>query len=100
MPIQRGYGITRNGIEQGQMPRFGALFVEETRVFDSDAGFAGKHAEQLEVTFIEGPLVVREHRHGANGMVVGHQGNAAKAAAGANGFDPQSLYLADVILPD
>ena len=98
--IQRGDSVARDGVEQGQVPRLGALLVKETRVFDSDAGFAGQHAEQLEVTFVEGALVFREHRHGADGMVVSHQGNAAEAAAGANGFDPQFFYLVDVILPD
>ena len=98
--IQRGDGVARDGVEQGQVPRLGALLVKEARVFDSDAGFAGQHAEQLEVTFVEGALVVGEHRHGADGTVVSHQGNSAETAAVADGFDSEFLYLGDVILPD
>src|SRR5690349_18516986 len=71
------------------MARFGAFFVEETRIFDGDAGFAGQHAKQLEMAFIKSALVVGENGHGADGVVVSHEGNAAETAAFADGFDTE-----------
>src|SRR5690348_12548701 len=95
--IQRGDGVARNGIEQRQVARFGALFVEETSVFDGDAGFAGEHAEQLEMALIKSALVVGENGHGADGVVISHKGNAAKTASLANGFDAELSDFIDII---
>src|SRR5690349_16204525 len=95
--IQRGDGVARNGVDQGQVTRFGALVVEEPGVFDGDASFAGQHAKQFEVPFIKSSFVIRENSHGANGVVVGNEGNAAETAALSDRLDAELFNFIDVV---
>ncbi len=96
--IQSGDGVARNNIEQREVARLGALFLEESRVFDGDTGFAGQHAQQFQVAFVKGALVIGENRHGPDGAVVGHQRNAAETPARANGIDAKFLGFFHVIV--
>src|SRR5260370_5221494 len=74
--------------------------MEQARVFDGDAGFTGEHAEQLEMTLIKCALVIGKYGHGANGMVVGHQGDAAKTASSAKRLYTKLLDLGDIVFAD
>src|SRR5437667_2972207 len=98
--IERGDGVARDVIEEGQVARLGALIVKEARVFDGDACLAGENAEQLEVAFVEETLLIGEHSHGADGGVISDQWNAAEAAAFTNGLNAELARLGDVIVAD
>ena len=69
-------------------------------IFDGDTRFACQHAKQFEMAFVKKALAIGKNRHGADGVVVGHQGNAAEAALGADGFDPQFFCLRDIVFAD
>jgi len=47
--VQRGNGVAGNSVEQGQVARFGAFFVKETRVFDGDAGLVCEGGRKVDL---------------------------------------------------
>ena len=77
--IQRRNRISRNRVQQRQMPRLRPLFVEEPRVLNRDARLARQHPHQLQMPFVERVIVIRENSHRADCVVVRHQRHDADA---------------------
>ena len=98
--IQGRNRVARNVVQQREMARFRAFLVEKPRVLDGNAGFAGQDAQQLEMSFIEGAVGVREDGHRANRVVVSHQRNSAEAASRPRRLYPKLLHFFGVMLPN
>src|SRR5580692_6385782 len=80
------------------MPRFGALFVEEARIFNGDARFASEDAHQFEVSLIKGAFVFGKNGHHADGVVIRDERNAAVAAVLENGLHAEFFDFRGVVL--
>src|SRR5580704_16198670 len=80
------------------MACFGAFFVEETRVFNRDAGFTREDAHQLEMPLVEHALVFGKNCYDTDGLVVSDKRYAAIATSLLNWFDAQLFDRGDVIL--
>ena len=98
--IQRGDGVTRNGVEQRKVPGLGALVIEQPGVFDCDTGFAGQDAQKFQVAFVKNALVVGIYGHRTDGVVVGDERHAAEASRCAQRLDAELLRLAHIIVAD
>ena len=98
--VQRRDGVARDVVQQRKLPRLGLLFAEQPRVFQRDPGLAGEHAHELEVAFIEEPLLQAVHRHDADGAATLHQRHAAKAAHLPERIRAQLARLLGKILSD
>src|SRR5262249_680454 len=98
--VERSDGVAGDIVEQREMPSFGAFLVEQSGVFNGDTGLAGKDAEKFEMSFVEGTLVLREDRHGTDGMVVSHERHTHKAATAQEGLDAELADLVGIVLTD
>ena len=98
--VQRRDGVARDVVQQRKLPRLGLLFAEQPRVFQRDPGLAGEHAHELEVAFIEEPLLQAVDRHDADGAATLHQRHAAKAAHLPERIRAQLARLLGKILSD
>src|SRR5262249_36930602 len=98
--VKRGDSVAGDEIQQAEVARLGALFVEEPGVLDGDTGFAGENTEQFEMAFVEGFFLVGKDAQGGDRAVVGNQGDAAERARGANRFNAELADLSWVIFAD
>src|SRR5258708_305192 len=87
--IERGDGVAGDEVEQAEMAGLGALILEEARIFNGDAGFAGENAEEFEMPFVVGPIVVGVDAERSNGLVIGDERDSAEGAGSENGFNAQ-----------
>ena len=78
--IQGGDGVAGDIVDEHQLLRFLLLCGEEAGVFDGDGGFAGEHAEELDVAFVESAFLRAVHGHHAHGLVVEYERNGAHRA--------------------
>ncbi len=98
--IQGSDRVPRNGIQQRQVPRLGALLLKQSRIFDSNARFAGQHPQQLQVPFVKRFLLIGIHRHRTDGAVICHQRDAAEAPLRPDRVDPKLAHFFNEIVPD
>src|SRR5579859_5741427 len=98
--IQGGDGVARNRVEQREMTRLGALFVEKAGVFDGDTRFAGEHAHQLKMPLIKRALVIGKDCHGADGVVIRYERDAAVATAIAERIHAEFFSFGDIVIAD
>src|SRR5690348_2562794 len=98
--IQGGDSVSRNRVQQGEMTRLGALFVEKARVFDGDTRFAGEHAHQLQMPLIKRALVIGKNGHGADGVVIRYERHAAVATAVAERIHAEFFGFHDIVIAD
>src|SRR5262249_61075743 len=74
--------------------------MEKPGIFDGDTGFTCKHSEKFEMALVEGGFVIGENSHGADGVIVSHQGNAAETATLADRLDAKLFDFIDIVLAD
>ena len=98
--IERADGMAGNVVEQRQVARAGLLFLEQARVLNGDAGFAGQHAHQFEMSLVKHALLRAVRDHHADGAIMEHQGHSAETSHTLNGLDPQAVHFGREILAD
>src|SRR5579872_1287876 len=96
--VERGDGITRNGVEKRKMTRFGALLVEEPRVFDGNACLAGEHTHEFKMPLVKRALVFGKHGHRADGVVIRDKRHPAEAAVLQDRLDAKFFDFGDVVI--
>src|SRR5271157_2555185 len=95
--VERGDGVAGDEIQEIEMARLGALFLEEAGVFNGDAGFAGEHAKKLQVAFVKGAILIGEDAQRANGVIIGNQRNSAEGARSAQSIDAEFADFGEIV---
>ena len=82
------------------MPRLGTLFLEQARILDGDARFAGKDAHEFKMPFVKDAFILGKNSHRADSVIVGDKRNAAEAASFAKRLDAEFFDFGGVIFAD
>ena len=78
-------------LSECEMPSFGAFFLKEARIFNGDTGFAGEHAKQLKMAFIEHALRIRRMQPWRRWRDRRPQAERRRNSLRANGVDAEFL---------